>query len=99
MTTTEILWMTVGFGGQALFASRFLLQWISSERAKKSVVPVGFWFFSIAGGLILFSYALHKHDPVFIAGQGAGIFIYSRNLYFIFRERHVASSAREHPLT
>ena len=69
--------------GQALFSARFLIQWLKSEKEKKSVFPVAFWYFSIAGGLTLLSYAIHKQDPVFIVGQATGLFIYLRNLYFI----------------
>ncbi|MBW1816218.1 MAG: lipid-A-disaccharide synthase N-terminal domain-containing protein [Deltaproteobacteria bacterium] len=86
MSLTKI-WLIVGFAGQALFSMRFLLQWLASERMKKSVIPVAFWYFSIAGGVTLLAYAIHRKDPVFIVGQATGLFIYSRNLYFIFRER------------
>lgn len=85
--TTESLWLAVGFAGQLLFTSRFLVQWVSSERQRRSVIPVAFWYFSIAGGLTLLGYALHRGDPVFIVGQAAGVFIYGRNLYFIHKER------------
>jgi len=78
-------WLIVGFAGQALFSMRFIVQWIYSERRRASVIPVAFWYFSLAGGATLFSYALFRQDPVFIVGQGTGIFIYLRNLYFIYR--------------
>ncbi|MEM9224263.1 MAG: lipid-A-disaccharide synthase N-terminal domain-containing protein [Pseudomonadota bacterium] len=81
------VWIAIGFAAQAMFSARFLIQWIASERAGRSVIPVAFWFFSIAGGSILFAYALYRQDPVFIAGQGAGVAIYLRNLWLIFRER------------
>jgi len=84
--TSEMIWIAVGFAGQALFSARFLIQWLSTEKHKRSVIPVAFWYFSIAGGLVLLSYALYRADPVFIVGQATGIFIYSRNLYFIFKE-------------
>ena len=77
----------VGFVGQLMFTMRFLVQWIASERARRSVFPIAFWFFSIAGGIVLFGYALAIRDPVFIVGQGCGVFIYLRNLYFVYRER------------
>jgi lipid-A-disaccharide synthase-like uncharacterized protein len=80
----------IGFLGQALFTARFLVQWIASERAGRSVVPVAFWFFSLGGGLILFAYALYRGDPVFIVGQGMGTFIYMRNLMLIAKERSAA---------
>jgi lipid-A-disaccharide synthase-like uncharacterized protein len=75
----------VGFGGQFLFAMRFIIQWIKSEGEKKSVIPLAFWYFSIGGGLVLLLYALWRKDPVIICGQGLGLFIYARNLYFIYR--------------
>ena len=89
--TTEQFWLSIGFLGQAFFFSRFLVQWIASERRKESVVPVSFWFFSIGGGLTLLTYAVYRLDPVFILGQGAGLFVYCRNLYLIRRrERRLA---------
>ena len=83
----EFWWVVFGFFGQFLFMSRFLVQWVASERAKRSVIPIAFWYFSIAGGLSLFAYAVHRGDPVFILGQSLGIFIYSRNLYLIYVEK------------
>jgi lipid-A-disaccharide synthase-like uncharacterized protein len=77
----------VGYAGQALFTMRFVVQWIATERARRSVIPVAFWFFSIGGGLLLFVYALYIRDPVFILGQGLGLFVYLRNLYFVYGER------------
>lgn len=74
------LWMLVGFAGQALFSARFIVQWLASERARRSVVPAAFWFLSLGGGAVLLAYAIHRRDPVFILGQGAGLFIYLRNL-------------------
>jgi len=79
-------WLILGFLGQVLFSMRFLIQWIYSEKHKKSLIPKAFWYFSLAGGLTLFSYALLRQDPVFIAGQGLGIFIYIRNLMFIRKD-------------
>ena len=79
------LWLWLGFGGQALFFGRFLVQWIASERRGESVVPTAFWFFSVGGGLILLVYAIHRRDPVFVAGQATGLLIYGRNLMLIFR--------------
>jgi lipid-A-disaccharide synthase-like uncharacterized protein len=77
-------WVVLGFVAQAFFTMRFVVQWIASERARRSVVPVAFWFFSIGGGTLLLVYALYRRDPVFIAGQGLGLVVYMRNLYFIF---------------
>jgi lipid-A-disaccharide synthase-like uncharacterized protein len=83
MLTAKTIWIGVGFLGQAMFSGRFLVQWIASEKAKRSVIPMAFWYFSLAGSLILLSYAIYKRDPVFIVGQATGIFIYLRNLQFI----------------
>ncbi len=80
------IWLIVGFLGQFLFSMRFIVQWIISEKNKKSIIPVSFWFFSISGGVVLLAYALYKRDPVFIVGQGLGLFIYIRNLYLIYKE-------------
>src|SRR5712671_5770509 len=76
-------WLALGFFAQALFTARFLVQWIASERAGRSVIPIAFWFFSIGGGALLLVYALYRRDPVFIAGQALGLVVYTRNLYFI----------------
>lgn len=84
--TDTLAWIVVGFAGQALFSGRFILQWIASERARRSVVPKAFWYFSLAGSAVLLSYAIHRQDPVFIVGQAAGVFIYLRNLALIARE-------------
>lgn len=83
----EIIWIGVGFLGQGLFSARFLVQWLKSERLKRSVIPDAFWYFSIAGGATLTLYAVHRMDPVFIVGQASGLLIYIRNLYFIKHER------------
>jgi lipid-A-disaccharide synthase-like uncharacterized protein len=82
----------IGLVGQLFFSARFLVQWIASERAGRSVIPVAFWFFSLGGGMILFAYALYRQDPVFILGQGMGTFIYVRNLMLIARERQGTAS-------
>ncbi len=80
-------WLVLGFVAQALFTARFLVQWLASERAGRSVIPMMFWYFSLSGSSLLLLYAIHRHDPVFIVGQGSGVFIYLRNLHLIFRER------------
>ena len=85
--TQTTMWLTIGFAGQALFSARFLVQWIASERQKRSVIPIAFWYFSLAGAVVLLSYAIYRRDPVFIVGQAGGSFIYLRNLYFVYRER------------
>ncbi len=89
----DTLWKLIGFGGQAFFSGRFLIQWIVSERAKKSIVPTAFWLFSLGGGATLLAYAIHIEDPVFIAGQGTGLLIYFRNLHFIIKGRQAAKQA------
>jgi lipid-A-disaccharide synthase-like uncharacterized protein len=80
-------WVLLGFAAQAFFTMRFVVQWIASERAGRSVVPIAFWWFSIGGGILLLVYALYRRDPVFIAGQAFGVFVYLRNLYFVVRDR------------
>ena len=87
MINTETIWLGVGFAAQVLFGSRFFVQWIASERAGRSVIPISFWFLSLGGGLLLLSYAIWRRDPVFILGQSTGTFIYLRNLYMVYRER------------
>jgi lipid-A-disaccharide synthase-like uncharacterized protein len=91
--TTEQLWLAIGLLGQALFSARFFVQWIASERRRRSVVPRAFWYFSVGGGLTLLAYAIYRRDPVFIIGQGAGLFVYARNLWFIHRR---SASLAEH---
>jgi lipid-A-disaccharide synthase-like uncharacterized protein len=86
-------WVILGFAAQGLFTMRFVVQWIASERAGRSVIPMAFWIFSISGGLLLLVYALYRKDPVFIAGQAFGVFVYLRNLYFVMRERREAAAA------
>jgi lipid-A-disaccharide synthase-like uncharacterized protein len=81
------VWLIIGFAGQAAFSARFLVQWIVSEVRRESVIPVYFWYLSILGGAILLVYAIHRRDPVFILGQGAGLVVYVRNLILISRRR------------
>ena len=79
----EQLMVIIGFAGQGLFAMRFIIQWLTSEKQARSVIPLAFWYFSIGGGAVLLLYALWRKDPVIICGQGLGLFIYLRNLYLI----------------
>ena len=79
-------WLAIGFLGQVCFFSRFLVQWMVSERAGRSLVPRAFWYLSIAGGAIVLTYAIWRRDPVFIAGQSGGLFVYLRNLILLRRE-------------
>lgn len=83
------IWRGIGLLGQGLFFSRFLVQWIASERRKESVIPLYFWYFSLSGGIILFFYAMHIRDPIFILGQSCGVFVYTRNLVLIFRKKKI----------
>ena len=82
-SAADVLWVTVGLLGQLMFTGRFIVQWLASEKAKRSVVPVQFWYFSILGSLIVLAYGIHKLDPVIILGQLPGSVIYSRNLWLI----------------
>lgn len=77
----------IGLVGQGMFSMRFILQWIASERAGKSVIPFSFWIFSFLGSTILLFYAIYRKDPVFILGQAPGLFIYSRNIWLIKKEK------------
>lgn len=85
MSTTETIWLAIGFFGQGLFFARWVVQWIASERSAKSRVPIVFWYMSLVGGLITLAYAIYRRDPVFIAGQSVGAVVYLRNLMLIYR--------------
>ncbi|MFZ1923330.1 MAG: lipid-A-disaccharide synthase N-terminal domain-containing protein [Xanthobacteraceae bacterium] len=86
-------WVILGIVAQLLFTARFVVQWIASERAGHSVIPVAFWIFSICGGALLLIYALYRKDVVFIAGQAFSFFVYARNLYFVMRDRRAMRAA------
>ncbi|MBN2630875.1 MAG: lipid-A-disaccharide synthase N-terminal domain-containing protein [Rhodobacteraceae bacterium] len=83
----EFAWVMVGLTGQLMFTMRFIVQWFVSEKQRKSVIPVAFWYFSLAGGVVLLTYALWRKDPVFILGQATGLVIYMRNLWLIHTEK------------
>ena len=85
VTHPEQIMVTIGFGGQGLFAMRFIVQWLTSEGQGRSVIPIAFWYFSIGGGAVLLLYAIWRQDPVIICGQGLGLFIYLRNLFLIHK--------------
>ena len=89
--TRDMLWIAIGFAGQFLFMMRFLWQWIQSERQRRSIIPIAFWYFSLAGGMTLFAYAVHRRDPVFITGQSLGLLVYARNLLLIGREKRASA--------
>jgi lipid-A-disaccharide synthase-like uncharacterized protein len=86
-TAADTAWLVVGLLGQLMFTARFVVQWIASERAGKSVIPLAFWYFSLFGGLIVLAYGIHKIEPVIILGQLPGVVIYSRNLWLIYKDR------------
>ena len=81
----DLIWLFIGLFGQTLFMMRFIVQWLHSERHKQSLIPVSFWYLSLAGGLIVLAYGIHKLDPVIILGQLPGTIVYIRNLIFIRR--------------
>ncbi|HWA88944.1 MAG TPA: lipid-A-disaccharide synthase N-terminal domain-containing protein [Rhizomicrobium sp.] len=95
--TPDRVWLVLGFLGQALFASRFLVQWFRSEMEGRSVVPLAFWYFSIAGGLVSLIYAIHIGSAPFAVGQGSGLLVYLRNLWLIHRERAALARAAKAP--
>lgn len=90
MDSNDIIWLSIGLVGQALFMMRFIVQWIHSERHQKSMIPVSFWYFSLSGGVIVLAYGIHRVDPVIIIGQLPGTFVYARNLMLIRREHRDA---------
>lgn len=87
------VWVIIGLVAQGMFMMRFVVQWVASERVGRSIVPVAFWFFSIAGGTMLLVYSIVREDPVFIAGQSLGLFIYFRNVFLILREKRDANNS------
>lgn len=90
----EQLWLAIGLLGQGLFFMRFFVQWIASERQRQSVIPTAFWYFSLAGGLVLLAYAIWRADPIFIIGQASGLVIYCRNLYLVAGSAEAQAATR-----
>ena len=86
-STTETIWVTIGFVGQGLFFTRWIMQWFKSEREGESTIPISFWYLSLIGGLITLTYAIYRRDPVFIAGQSIGSLVYIRNLMLLYRNK------------
>lgn len=82
--SVELVWIAIGLFAQVMFSMRFIVQWIATERARASIIPETFWYFSLGGGVLLLAYAIYRFDPVFILGQATGLVIYSRNMYFIW---------------
>lgn len=90
--TLDRAWLAFGLLGQLIFGARFIVQWIASERKRESHIPLVFWYLSIVGGIITTAYAIHKHDAVFIIGQGAGLVVYVRNLMLIYRAQRTTTA-------
>lgn len=88
-------WIILGFIGQAMFGSRFFIQWIISEKRRESVIPEVFWYLSIAGSVVLLTYSIYRRDPVFIAGQCTGLFIYIRNVMLISQKKKTLASLEQ----
>ncbi len=88
-STTDLIWEAVGVGAQLLFASRWLVQWIHSERAARSIVPIQFWFISITGGVILLAYGVYHVSIAIIIGQLGGLAVYTRNVFLIYKRRRI----------
>ena len=98
MRMSETVWLVIGFTGQAVFFMRWVVQWLASERSAASRIPIAFWYMSLTGGLITLAYAIYRKDPVFIAGQSIGAFVYLRNLMLISRapaDASLETSARK----
>jgi lipid-A-disaccharide synthase-like uncharacterized protein len=91
--TVELVWISIGFVAQFMFSMRFVVQWLASEKARASIVPETFWYFSVLGGALLLAYAIYRMDPVFILGQAAGLVIYARNIYFIWLGKRTPGAA------
>ena len=92
MSRTEIIWLGIGFFGQGMFFMRWLVQWLASERHNESRMPIAFWYMSLGGGMITLAYAIYRKDPVFIAGQSVGAFVYLRNLILVHRSARAQQS-------
>lgn len=86
VTAIELAWLAIGLGGQLMFSARWIIQWLASERMRRSIVPETFWYLSLVGGLLVLAYGVWKREPVIILGQ-FGVFIYARNIYFLLRSR------------
>ena len=88
----NMAWIVFGFIGQIMFTMRFITQWLASEKAKRTVVPLSFWVYSILGSVVLSIYAIYRRDPVFILGQAPSVFIYFRNI-MLERKNNLATAA------
>lgn len=93
MSVRDVVWLSIGLAGQSMFVMRWFIQWLASERAGRLVVPELFWYTSLAGGLMVLAYGIYKPDPVIILGQ-FGVFIYARNVYFLWRQKHAGETGK-----
>ena len=94
MSTIDVVWLSIGLIGQSMFVARWFIQWLASEKAGRLVVPDLFWYASLAGGLMVLAYGLYKPDPVLVLGQ-FGVFIYARNVYFLWRQKAAVPESAE----
>ena len=92
--STELIWIFIGLAAQLLFSARFLVQRIATEKARASIIPATFWYFSFFGDLLLLAHSIYRADPVFILGQAAGLVVYSRKIYFIWLGKRAPSPAK-----
>lgn len=92
--TSELVWISTGLLAQMMFSMRFIIQWVATEKARASIIPEAFWYFSFSGGVLLLAYAIYRVDPVFILGQATGLAIYSRNIYFIWLGKRVPEAPK-----
>ena len=92
MSGRDLAWLGIGLAGQTLFVLRWFIQWLASEKARRLVVPETFWYASLVGGLMVMAYGLYKPDPVIVLGQ-FGVFIYARNVFFLWRQRSGETAA------
>ena len=96
MTPLDRTWLGIGLCGQLLFTARWFVQWIATEKARRSTMPEAFWYCSLFGGLLVLAYGVYKVDPVIILGQ-FGVLIYARNIYFLLRNKHHAAASDARP--
>lgn len=95
MSALDLTWLGIGLVGQTMFVMRWFIQWLASEKAGRLVVPELFWYASLIGGLMVMAYGIYKPDPVIVLGQ-FGVFIYARNVYFLWRQKNPARASTAH---
>lgn len=96
-SSADLFWLLFGFAGQIMFTMRFVTQWVASEKAKRSVIPLSFWIYSIMGSLVLTIYAIYRRDPVFILGQAPSVLIYIRNIMLMKKPAAAAQGEAGEP--